>query len=769
MQQSEHQLNWVQREHPELAGKTIVEVTMEMALSDSLQVLLERRLEEDASLSEGLRAEEMRKAAMATSVGGIGPLLKERIIAQADLGAEVIGVSLLYDRVWYQRLQEDGGLILEKTQVTPHLRAVLEHAADLNITLYDGQSVTVKTWRAPQGTYGAGTVYFLDIPQITDVIGGRANVAYPGRRDVSERAEESRLFQSWILGRGTLALLKVLNKRPNFVVMSEVASMCVHHRLFKDPFSEDPLFADTRYVFNDHTPLEYAHPYWRMDKLRRLKVDPYAYQCLPSWNGDGIDATVMIANVSEGIFGVSQKHGRVIRNMPLLAPFVEKIRAITNGVSPRYWPQDEFQDPDRLASLPNEAVLAVKNQRREKLVRQLAKRSGFGEGWISDALRHDRPVGLWVRRLVAYKRIERLADLLTDPAKKERFLKTGIILVFGGRMHQDDFYGPDQYRRLQGLIQDDPFLRGRILFFENYNIWEAPRLYQGADFSIVLADAGREAAATGFQKAQMNGALILGSEDGAVPESVIFDSEEKHEAANGFKVPYDNWGSPTAEGLLSAFEKFAEVFRNKDRLGQMVRNALDKAPRISVQRTAQEMLAYFAELTRQSVQEEAAYEKGRRMAHVFFEGMTLSEEEAKEILKQADAWAVPFTWKYQSGTVRERIVRESEPSLGGFVRSFQEIRKLGMVGSWCIAFCGQDPDDRGRFFAYLNLVLGNTPFLQPLQAELHRLFEPFMKVTDETRKAWVEANCAALGLVETLWKRLEAALGSGQAPSSSPS
>ena len=48
-------------------------------------------------------------------------------------------------------------------------------------------------------------------------------------------------------------------------------------------------------------------------------------------------------------------------------------------------------------------------------------------------------------------------------------------------------------------------LRDRVIFFENYNIYEAPFLFQGADGVFMLSDKNKEAAATGFMKGQMNG------------------------------------------------------------------------------------------------------------------------------------------------------------------------------------------------------------------------------------------------------------------------
>src|SRR3989338_6396078 len=87
-------LDWLKQNTPSLEGQTVVEASMEIALSRAILENLSQRLK-----AGGIRGsrhdQEMRKAAMDTSVGGIGPLVPERMQAMADLGANVIGVSFL--------------------------------------------------------------------------------------------------------------------------------------------------------------------------------------------------------------------------------------------------------------------------------------------------------------------------------------------------------------------------------------------------------------------------------------------------------------------------------------------------------------------------------------------------------------------------------------------------------------------------------------------------------------------------------------------------
>ena len=164
-----------------------------------------------------------------------------------------------------------------------------------------------------------------------------------------------------------------------------------------------------------------------------------------------------------------------------------------------------------------------------------------------------KAVVIWTRRITGYKRLDLLYAICKDPGLKKQFLDSKIVLLIGGRIHQHDDQAQTLIYNLLDLISQDKLLQERIVILDNFNVWMAPRIFQGCDAAIMLADDGREAAATGFMKGQLNGDLIIAASDGAIPESVTFKGQEKiGQTANGFEVPYVQ-GHPTPDGLLQAF------------------------------------------------------------------------------------------------------------------------------------------------------------------------------------------------------------------------
>lgn len=562
----------------------ILEVSMEMALPHPFLDDIARRF----------GPQKARDAAMSTSVGGIGPLLRERVMSQAEHDVDVIAVSLLYETVWAQAWQEWGQLNLQKRHVGAELRELLEPTElGFDLEFFDGTREHVRVWKIPNEK---AAIYLLDAPAIADSVYPGPKDMPPGTTDPYAWSHTYRLKQSWLVGRGALILAKKLGRRPDIAILSETPTIFAHAKLVADPIQKDAFFDGTRFIFNDHTPLEYAHPIWDEPTLAAVKLDPAIYRASSAWNGQKktLDVTALLVDRCEGVYGVARKHGDVMRKMPSLKHFGEKIRYVTNGVRRADWQAAAFGAHE---SMSDADLFAAKLKLKKAMLDWAWRRCRLWPTWAAGAL--NRHLVLWTRRITAYKRLDVLYRLASTPELRRRYIDANVVFFIGGRIHQQDNQAQDLVFNFLELLEKDRELADRILFIDNFNVWEAPILFQGTDASVMMADDTREASATGFMKAQMNGAAIIATEDGAVPEFVYFDDTSAGRT-NGFSVPYVN-GEPTPQGLIEAIERFSEAMGDKTRRAALMRSALAVTDGIDVDRAVAEMKELYRQVSSEPV------------------------------------------------------------------------------------------------------------------------------------------------------------------------
>ena len=257
---------------------------------------------------------------------------------------------------------------------------------------------------------------------------------------------------------------------------------------------------------------------------------------------------VRMANLSiAGSFsvnGVSALHSQLLREQMFPRHdkfFPGRFRNKTNGVTPRRWVQ---QCNPGLSALLTEVLGG------EEWVTDLARLSGleahvddaaFRERWRSiEAHNKQRLVAhlqaehgvaldpssifdIQIKRIHEYKR--QLLNVLHVVARYQR-IKAGEIplaprtVIFGGKAASGYVRAKEIIHLIHAVasvVNADPDVRDhlRVFFVPNYRVSMAERLIPAADLSEQISCAGQEASGTGNMKFSMNGALTIGTLDGA--------------------------------------------------------------------------------------------------------------------------------------------------------------------------------------------------------------------------------------------------------------
>ncbi|MEX3814547.1 glycogen/starch/alpha-glucan phosphorylase [Paraburkholderia sp. BR13439] len=247
---------------------------------------------------------------------------------------------------------------------------------------------------------------------------------------------------------------------------------------------------------------------------------------------------------SRAINGVATLHSTllkqtVLRDFAELWP--ERFDNVTNGVTPRRF---LLLDNPRLAHLLDKTVGEgwVTDLARLRTLEAHADDAAFQDGWrhvrrcnkadLAQRIRHVTGIvvdpgalfDIQVKRIHEYKRQHlNMLYIITLYQRLRRNRELDVVprcFIFGGKAAPSYTMAKLMIRLMTGLaevVNNDPAMDGRlkVVFFPNFNVKNARFIYPAADLSEQISLAGKEASGTGNMKFMMNGAITIGTLDGA--------------------------------------------------------------------------------------------------------------------------------------------------------------------------------------------------------------------------------------------------------------
>ena len=325
-------------------------------------------------------------------------------------------------------------------------------------------------------------------------------------------------------------------------------------------FEQSFQMAQKTFSYTNHTVMGEALEKWNLDLLRsvvpeivdiilrideRLKSEhPHLFIVR--------DNTAHMANLSiyvgSYVNGVAEIHSQILKDdcfRDWYQVFPERFQNKTNGVTPRRWmglcnPEltqlikyrvgaDFLKDLDKLSKLKpmidDDMVRqfnAIKRQKKEQLCKIILEKENV-------KLNPDFLFDVQVKRLHEYKRQLLNALSIVDIYFR---LKDGsltdyqpTVYLFGAKSAPGYVRAKAVIRyinRIARMINNDPDMQDKmkVVFVQNYNCSYAEHIIPAADISEQISPAGTEASGTGNMKLMLNGAVTLGTLDGANVEIV---------------------------------------------------------------------------------------------------------------------------------------------------------------------------------------------------------------------------------------------------------
>jgi len=496
--------------------------------------------------------------------GGLGILAGDYLKEASDMKVNMTAVGLLYKFGYFtQRLSAQGDQVstyepqdFAKAPVTP----IMDKDGKWQTVsiAFPGRTMYARLWKAEVGR--------------TDLI--LLDTDYEDNHDEDRQVThqlyggdwENRLKQEILLGIGGVRALRLLGIDAEVYHCNEGHAAFMGIERMREYVVNDNLsylealeMVRSSSLFTTHTPVPAGHDAFSEDMLRVYlsPVDSYL-KCTwaefmqlgkvhPEDPGEKFSMSVLAANLSQEVNGVSWLHGKVsqkiLANMwPGYLPEELHVSYVTNGVHYPTWTAPEWQKIhagvfgeqfkthhydkscfNGIHRISDDLIWKTRNLLRKRLIDAVknilsdtyatAHYSPQQIVKIKNTLRDDILTIGFARRFATYKRatllfrnLDRLSQIVNDPQRPVQFL-------FAGKAHPADLAGQDLIKRIIEISKMPQFI-GKVVFIPNYDISIAKLLVQGVDVWMNNPTRPQEASGTSGEKAVMNGVMHFSVLDG---------------------------------------------------------------------------------------------------------------------------------------------------------------------------------------------------------------------------------------------------------------
>ncbi|NCU40402.1 alpha-glucan family phosphorylase [Candidatus Saccharibacteria bacterium] len=358
-----------------------------------------------------------------------------------------------------------------------------------------------------------------------------------------ESNSDHRLYQEVALGFGGYMALKKIGLKPSVIQLNETATIFAAISRLDElcangmNLHEAIVYVRKHTLYTNHTLLQAAEGEFSFDQFSKYVFPNIKSRALRHWIEEQFDLSGRLRNsalaieLTEAKNGVSRLHAKVTDFRDSSGERV-KFHAVTNGIDMDNWVLPETMKTFRDRGIIDKFGMVTDVYRQQLYsvtANDIREHKKLGRSELNNTLAHrkdqyDQPVNLpenavvynFKRRFVSYKRPYMPFEHI--PTLKRVLSNHDAHYILAGKVHQGD---REMYTRMQELLEmvdEDPFLKERVHFIQDYDEELGRALAVGADVAINVPEVGLEACGTSWEKDIANLGILISTPDGGVAD-----------------------------------------------------------------------------------------------------------------------------------------------------------------------------------------------------------------------------------------------------------